>query len=97
MDEDQIYRDALGRFRTDTEKRQEQQEQQRRAAENELLDSATNMREFIERREAIPHLVLQPELPADEMSMGDYLKLRDPQRWYGWTHETYSQAVKGNK
>jgi|SRR5580693_6508574 hypothetical protein len=97
MDDSQIYRDALGRFQTDTETRKREQEKQRREAENELLNSATTMREYNERRDAIPHLVLQMDIPPDEMSMADYLKLREPRKQYGWTHAAYLEAVKAQK
>ena len=49
---------------------------QRQAAEIESLDSASNMREYIERREALRHRVFEPKTPQDEMAIGDYLKTR---------------------
>jgi hypothetical protein len=67
-------------YRDEQEKRQREQQEQRQKAEVELLDSLTNMREFIERREALRHLVVEPEIPLDEMTMPDYMKMRDKQR-----------------
>ena len=62
-----------------------------------LLDSATTMREYNERRNAIPHLVLRPDVPPDEMNMKDYMKLREPNKWYHCTHAHYTQALKNAK
>jgi len=42
-----------------------------------LLDNTTTMREYNERREAQRFLVVDPEMPLDEMSMSDYMKIRD--------------------
>jgi hypothetical protein len=97
MDGEEIYRNALGQFRQSAADLKAEQDRQRRLAENELLDSATTMREYNERRDALPHLVLQPDAPPDEMSMSDYLKWRDPKRQYGWTHEMYVQAIRSKK
>ena len=41
-----------------------------------FLDSATTMREYNERREAQRFLVVDPDLPLDQMSMPDYMKMR---------------------
>ena len=97
MDAKELYEDALGRFRTDSEKLQREQREQRQAAEIELLDSATTMKEYNERRNAIPNLVLRPDVPPDEMNMSDYMKLREPNKVYSWTHEGYLQALKNAK
>ena len=96
MDADELYRDALGRFREDSEKLEREQKEQRQAAEIELLDSATTMKEYNERRNAIPHLVLRPDVPPDEMNMTDYMKLRE-RKVYSWTHANYIQALKNAK
>lgn len=44
---------------------------------NNFLDSAPTMREFINRRNAQPFLVANPDLPLDQMSASDYMKMRD--------------------
>ena len=97
MDGEEIYRNALQEFQQGEQDLKAEQERQRRLAENELLEGATTMREYNERRNALPHLVLQPDAPPDEMSMADYLKWRDPKREYGWTHEMYLQATRSKK
>ena len=63
-------RDALGRFARD-------EEGARREMEINFLDSATTMREYIERRNAQRFLVVDPDLPPDQMQMADYMKMRD--------------------
>ena len=63
-------RDALGRFARD-------EEGARREMEINFLDSATTMREYIERRNAQRFLVVDPDLPLDQMSASDYIKMRD--------------------
>jgi hypothetical protein len=90
------FRDALGRFRAENEKRAEQQEKQRRSAENELLHDAVTMKEYNAHRDAIPHLVFEPHRLPEEMTMSDYMKLRS-RKMYAWTHESYAAAVKGRK
>jgi hypothetical protein len=70
MSGEDVYRDSRGRF-------VESQEAQRREVEVRLLDSATTMRQYNERREAQSFLVVDPEMPLDEMSMADYMKMRD--------------------
>ena len=45
-------------------------------AENELLGSASTTEEHIARRKAMPFLIVEPDLPLDEMGMGDYRKIR---------------------
>lgn len=97
MDGQEIYRNALGQFRQNAADLKAEQDRQRRLAENELLDSATTMREYNERRDALPHLVLQPDAPPDEMSMADYMKFREPRKAYAWTHEAYLQTVREEK
>ncbi len=93
---DALYRDALGRFRQDSENLQREQQEQRQAAEIELLDGATTMKEYNERRDAIPHLVLRPDVPPDEMNMSDYMKLRE-RKVYSCTHAAYLQMLRDAK
>jgi hypothetical protein len=64
-------RDALGRFAKDDEGAR------RREMEINFLDSATTMREYINRRNAQRFLVVDPDLPLDQMSVSDYIKMRD--------------------
>jgi hypothetical protein len=97
MDGEEIYRNAQQEFQQSELDLKAEQERQRRLAENELLEGATTMREYNERRNALPHLVLQADAPPDEMSMADFLKWRDPKREYGWTHEMYLQAMRSRK
>jgi hypothetical protein len=97
MDDAQIYRDALGRFQQDKEKRESEQKRQRLEAEAELLDTATTQREYNERRNALRECVLQPNIPPDEMTMADYMKFREPRKTYAWTHAAYLQAVRDSK
>jgi hypothetical protein len=53
MDVEENYREARRKFLEAKEKREREQAEQRQAAEIELLDSSTNMREYIERRKAL--------------------------------------------
>lgn len=79
MDANEIYREARQKFLEAKEKREQAAAAQRQAAEIESLDSAANMREYIERRDALRSKVMQPDVPMDEMSMSDYLKVRNEQ------------------
>jgi hypothetical protein len=45
-------------------------------AERNLLGSAPTTEEHIARRKAMPFLIVEPDLPLDEMSMQDYWKVR---------------------
>jgi hypothetical protein len=54
-----------------TAKHEKEQRDLRQAAEVELLDDTT-YREFVERRRAQPHLLVEPTLPEDEMTYRDY-------------------------
>jgi hypothetical protein len=63
-------RNALGRFTKD-------EEAVRREMEIQFLDGATTMREYIERRNVQRFLVVDPDLPMDQMSASDYIKMRD--------------------
>jgi hypothetical protein len=78
MSSEQTTRDALGRFARDDEGA-------RREMEINFLDSATTMREYIDRRNAQRYLVVDPDLPLDQMSASDYIKMRARQesddRW----------------
>jgi hypothetical protein len=55
-------------------------EQERREAENVLLNSATDQREFNAMRKALPKLVSRPDLPRDEMTGADYCRVRKRDR-----------------
>jgi len=46
-------------------------EEQRHTAENILLNSATDMREFIAMRKTLPERVGRPDLPRDQMTGAD--------------------------
>lgn len=56
--------------------RDRKHEEKRKQAEIELLDSATSLQDYIERREGLKTLVAEPDLPMDEMTMSDYMKMR---------------------
>ncbi len=43
-------------------------EEERRQAENAWLNSATDIKEFIAMRKALPKLVGRPDLPRDQMT-----------------------------
>ena len=45
-------------------------------AERDLLGSAPTTEEHIARRKAMPFLIVEPDLPLDEMGMEDYWKIR---------------------
>ena len=67
-------------FRASQEKRQSDYEERRKKAETELLGSAQNMREYADRLKALRSTIIQPEIPLDEMSMSDYMKVRGKRR-----------------
>ena len=80
MSTNEIFRDALGRFRAEKQAREQEQQELRSIAETDLLGMATNQRQYEELREAQKYLVIEPEIPLDEMTMADYMKVRDGQR-----------------
>jgi hypothetical protein len=53
-----------------------QLEEQRNTAENILLNSAVDMREFIAMRKTLPERVGRPDLPRGEMTGADYIRAR---------------------
>jgi hypothetical protein len=55
-------------------------EEQRSTAENILLNSAVDMREFIAMRKVLPERVGRPDLPRDEMTAADYCRVRKGDR-----------------
>jgi hypothetical protein len=92
-----VYRDSQGRFI-------ESAEAQRREMEINFLDSAADMREYIERRNAQRFLVVDPDLPLDEMRASDYIKMRERQesddRWrpqMGTSYREYFDQKKGEE
>jgi hypothetical protein len=66
-------------FEASKERRQQEYEERRKKAEIELLGGAQNMQEYTERLKALRSAVVQPEIPLDEMSMSDYMKIRGRQ------------------
>jgi hypothetical protein len=52
-------------------------EEKRQKTEIELLDGASTLQEFIRRRAELKSLVVEPDIPMDEMTMSDYMKMRD--------------------
>ncbi len=70
--EDQLY----NRWNEYQDARQKEQQETARKAERDLLDSAPNHREYCRRREAQQFLLIEPDLPLDEMTMSDYMKVR---------------------
>jgi hypothetical protein len=71
--EDQLY----DRWREHQAAREKEQQEKAQKAANELLNSAPNMGEYCKRREAQEFLVVEPNIPLDEMTMSDYLKVRN--------------------
>jgi len=55
-------------------------EDEKREAENRILNSATDMKEFISMRKALPKLVSRPDLPRDQMTAADYCRARRQDR-----------------
>ena len=55
-------------------------EDEKREAENTLLNSATDMREFIRMRKELPKLVSRPDLPRELMTGADYCRSRELDR-----------------
>ena len=51
-------------------------EDEKREAENRILNSAVDMREFMRMRRELPKLVSRPDLPRDEMTAADYCRAR---------------------
>jgi hypothetical protein len=74
-------------------------------AERDLLDSAPTTEEHIARRKAMPFLIVEPDLPLDEMGMEDYWKIRmrdrarakDPQLRMGEMSYAEYQASREKK
>lgn len=56
------------------------QEDARREVENTVLNTATDMRDFISKRAEMRKLVLHPDLPRDEMTAADYCRVRKNDR-----------------
>ena len=70
--EDQLY----ARWREHQIENEKEQQEQARKAEVELLGSASSVLEYCKRRDAQKFLVVEPNIPLDEMSMSDYMKVR---------------------
>jgi hypothetical protein len=70
--EDQLY----ARWREHQVENEKEQEEEARKAEIELLGSAPTVREYFRRREAQKFLVVEPNIPLDEMTTSDYMKVR---------------------
>jgi hypothetical protein len=70
--EDQLYT----RWEQYQQSRVIEQKEEARKAEIELLDSAPTVREYIKRRDAQKFLVVEPNIPLDEMTPSDYMKVR---------------------
>lgn len=68
---------AVEKAKADELVRPQKQQQARVNAEVSLLDAATDMREYNRRRDAMPYLLAEPDLPLDEMTQSDYNKSRD--------------------
>jgi hypothetical protein len=74
-DPNSIYK----QLQLEQEQRQKKQQQARVSAEVELLESASTMREYNARRDALKYLVIEPKLPLDEMTAADYVRSRAAQ------------------
>ena len=80
MDENEIYRDALGRFRADQEKCQQELTRQRRETEIEMLSNAKDQREYDELRELLPEAIDEEEakhVPLEDLSGSAYVRVRN--------------------
>jgi hypothetical protein len=67
-------------FRASQEKRRKEYAELRKKAEIELLGRAEDMQEYGERLKALHNTIIQPDIPLDEMQMGDYMKMRRRRR-----------------
>jgi hypothetical protein len=75
MEDNELYRQAVEQFEREEVAAGELRAARKREAEIELLDN-TSPQEFIRRRAAQRHLIVEPDLPLDEMSVSDYIKAR---------------------
>jgi hypothetical protein len=71
--------DPIKIFREDKERREREQEEQRQKAAIEFLEDAKDAGEFDERRNVLRRHVWEPNAPLDEMSMSDFVKVRNKQ------------------